>query len=223
MKTLILIIFSISSLSTFGQKHLVGLKYGINSTNIITDLPFIKLHSQIGFSVGLSYDYLKENHFLFGIDFLYNQRGFGNDIIFRDNLGNPTGEKEALTWNYDYLSFPIRAGYTMGQKLYAFVNIGLVPSFLTQAKFIEPQLDNTGKPIGTESIDQTKFVSKFDLAGLFEICGGYKFEKKYWLFTSFSYQQSFNTITNSEYFSNNTMRHVGMTLTLGLKYTIEKK
>jgi hypothetical protein len=223
MRNLLLIILTISTLKVAGQNHLIGVKGGANSTNITSSNFLSKSDSRTGLTAGLTYEFLFKNHYSIGADLIYNQRGFTNDLVFTDNLGNPTGEKYTTTFNYDYVSLPIKTGFNIGTKLYGFTNIGLIPSLLVDAKTTTPTFDTDAKFTGNETFDVTNRVSKFDFAGLVEIGGGYKFKERYWLFTSFSYQHSFTTITNSEYFANSKIRHNGMALTIGLKCALTKE
>jgi len=223
MRNLLFIILTISTLKVAGQNHLIGVKGGANSTNITSSNFLSQSDSRTGLTAGLTYEFLFKNHFSIGADLIYNQRGFTNDLVFTDNLGNPTGEKYTTTFNYDYVSLPIKTGFNIGTKLYGFTNIGLIPSLLVDAKTTTPTFDTDAKFTGYETFDLTNRVSKFDFAGLVEIGGGYKFKERYWLFTSFSYQHSFTTITNSEYFVNSKIRHNGMALTIGLKCALTKE
>ena len=92
-------------MSVSGQNHFVGIKSGVSWTNINSDN---NNDSRIGFSAGLSYELFLKEHFSFGADIIYNQRGFSNTITFRDEYGNATGQKGTFKSNYDYLSIPIK-------------------------------------------------------------------------------------------------------------------
>jgi hypothetical protein len=223
MKNILLIILTIVTLKVAGQNHLIGVKGGVNSTNITSSNFIRQSDSRTGLTAGLTYEFLFKKHFSIGSDLIYNQRGFTNDLVITDNLGIPTGEKYTSKFNYDYFSIPIKTGFNIGTKLHGFTNIGVIPSFLVDAKTITPTFDTDGKFTGNETFDVANRVSKFDFAGLVEIGGGYKFKGRYWLFTSFSYQHSFTTITNSEYFANGKIRHNGMALTIGLKCALTKE
>jgi len=155
------------------------------------------LSKTTGFSGGLTYEYLHSKYFSFGTDIIYNQRGFKTDINLLDNY-IPTGEKEISKYNYDYISFPIKTGFNIGHKFYGFGYIGIIPSLLVKANVMKNKFNVAGGVIRSEIIDLKHSASKFDMAELFEIGGGYKIKGKYWLFTSFSYQQSFTTSTNPE-------------------------
>lgn len=223
MKHKLLIILTITTLKVVGQNQFVGVKGGVNMTNITSSNFLIKTESRIGLTAGLTYEYLFKKDFSIGADLIYNQRGFTNEVVFNDNLGNPTGDKSKTKFNYDYVSLPLKTGYNFGTKLFGFTNIGVIPSLLVNAKMITPTVDPNGKVTGSETFDVTNRVSKFDLAGLIEVGGGYKFNGRYWLFTSFSYQHSFTSITNADYFAGSKIRNNGMALTIGLKCALTKE
>ena len=223
MKYILLFIVTITTLKVAGQNHFIGLKGGVNSTNITSSNFFSPTDSRKGLTAGLTYEYLFKKQCSVGADLIYNQRGFTSDVVFTDNLGNPTAEKSTTTFNYDYVSLPIKTGFNIGTKLYGFTNIGVIPSLLVDAKTTTPTFDADAKYTGNETFDVTNRVSKFDFAGQVEIGGGYKLNGRYWLFTSFSYQYSFTTITNSEYCANSKIQHNGMNLTIGLKCALTKE
>lgn len=223
MKIIVLIILTFLTIKVAGQNHLIGLKGGANSTNITSSNFSSQNDSRTGLTAGLTYEFLIKKHFSIGADLIYNQRGFSNDIVFTDNLGNPTGEIFIMTFNYDYVSLPIKTGLNIGTKFYGFTNIGVIPSLLVDAKTTIPVFDTVGKLSGKETFDVTNRASKFDFAGLVEIGGGYKFSGRYWLFTSFSYQYSFTTISNSDYLANSKLQHNGMNLTIGMICALTKQ
>ncbi len=80
-------------MNAVGQNHHVGVRGGPNISNINPSNFTIQHEYRLGFSAGFSYEYLFKKHFWVGADFIYNQRGFTNKIIFTDDLGNPTSEK----------------------------------------------------------------------------------------------------------------------------------
>jgi hypothetical protein len=103
-------------LKVAGQNHLIGVKGGVNSTNITSSNFISQSDSRTGPTAGLTYEFLFKKHFSIGADLIYNQRGFTNDLVFTDNLGNPTGEKYTTTFDYDYVSLPIKTGFNIGTK-----------------------------------------------------------------------------------------------------------
>jgi len=102
------------------------------------------------------------------------------------------------------------------------MDIGVAPSLLIKAKATKPIFNENGERKGSETFDATSIARKFDFAGLAEVGAGYKIDSRFRLYASFAYQRSFATITNSEYFSDGKIKHYGMALALGLKYTLPK-
>lgn len=223
MKQLILLILVCNTLVVAGQHHLLGVKGGINRTNVTASNFLSPNNARTGISTGLLYEYVFKEHLSVGTDLVYNQRGFINALLFTDNLGNIIDEKYLFTFNYDYISLPIKTGVNIGDNMYGFGNVGVIPSLLINAKTISPSFDTDGTISGVKTVDVRSWVTTFDLAGFAEIGGGYKMENNYWLFASFIYQHSFSTLTNSEYFPMSTARHNGMTLNFGLKRMLTKK
>jgi hypothetical protein len=217
MKNLIAILTILFSIPVFGQKQYLGLKGGMSWTNIISDNFSDKNDSRNGFTGGLTYEYEFMKNFHLELDFLYAQKGFRNDIIFTDQFGQPTGEEYTTHYDYDYLSLPIKGSFSIGNKLSGFINVGIVSSYLIKASIRTPGLNLFGFDADSDDIDK---VNRFDFSGIAEVGGSYKLKERFLLFTSFSYQQSFTSITTENYFSNSDIRHYGMILSLGLKYAI---
>lgn len=221
MRTVILFILTLTITEVAGQTHLFGIKGGINWTNITSSNFPNGNDYRTGITSGLTYEYVSQKHLSVGADIIYNQRGFSFTLL--DNLGNRTDSGPRAKFNYNYLSIPFKTGLSYGRKLYTFVNVGVVPSFLIDAKTISPKFDASGIIIGSETIDVTSRVAKFDVAGLLEAGGGYKIANKYSVFIAFAYQHSLTSITNSEYFANSKIRHNGYSITVGLKRSLTRK
>lgn len=220
MKTLFLALLVIVTLEASGQNHLVGLTGSINRTNIRSSNFQRFADPRLGISGGITYEYFLKKRFSVGTDVVYIRQGF------RDNFETPVDQEGTYKFHYDYLSVPLKAGYTkfgMGNNLSGFAKAGLVPSFLISAETIMPVFNDNIEITGTETTDITSRVSSFDLAGLVEIGGGYKVIDRLWLTASFMYQHSFTSITTTEYFSNAEMRHHGLTFNLGLKWAMKQE
>ena len=216
-KNAIIVLLVIFSVTAFGQNHFIGLKGGMSWTKIIMDKSLVDNKFRTGFSSGLTYSYRFLDNVTLGIDLLYAQKGFKNEIVFTNQHGNLIGTKGFVEFNYNYLSFPIKVGYIIGNTIEGFINLGIVPSFLMNAETKIPTPDDN------YTIDNTDEVTKFDFAGIIEIGGNYKINDRFLLFASFDYQGSFTTITNNDYFPKSKLKHHGMTLSLGLKYALRKQ
>ena len=221
-KQLLFTLLTMTSLHLIGQNDWIGLKVGLNSTNTSIDFISSTNYAKTGLSAGLTYEHACKGHLFFGADLIYNQRGFKDDIIFYDIEGNTTGERYTLKYDYNYLSVPLKLGFTFGEKLCGFTNFGVIPSLLVKANTISPTFDSNAQRIGDETIDVTNRASKFDFAGLIEIGAAYRINERYVFAASFSYQRSLTTLTNADYFANSTIKMLGMALNLGVKYAFTK-
>lgn len=221
MKYIISIILAIISLSSSGQSF-IGVRGGLNLTNNSFNDLFINKNSRSGVSGGLTYElFIKENTSI-GVDLLYNQRGFTDEIIFTDNQGNPTGQKATTEFNFNYLSLPIKAGiYTKNRKRIS-LNLGLVPSYLIKSETILPTYEFDGQIYNGQTINTTDRVSRFDIAGLFEFAFNFQIKDNYWFFGTMSYQHSFTDFTNKDYFNDQNMKHYGLILSFGFRYRLTK-
>ena len=217
MRKIILALMLISTIPTFGQNHFIGLKSGINWTTVKWDHSNDPSNKRTGFNGGLTYQYIINNNFSVGLDMLYDQKGFKNNIIAINPSGEPIGPKAEIDFNYDYLSFPIKMGYSIGNTILGFINLGVVPAFIVNAETIVATFDQS------KTIDHTNLVTSFDLGGLVEVGGSYAVLDRLLITTSIAYQHSFNTLSNSDYFSDSNMKHYGMTLSIGVKYALKNK
>lgn len=99
MKKVLLLILVISTGYVFGQNHLVG----------------------------ITYEYQLSKKFNIGLDLIYAQSGFKYDVVYSDEFGNSIGEGVTSDFNNNYLSIPIKAGFSTGNSFYGFINLGLIP------------------------------------------------------------------------------------------------
>jgi len=222
-RKIFLLLLTFTTITVNGQNHFIGVESGVNRTNVAAKNIFDNENFRTGLNIGITYDYIFKNHFSAGADIVYNQRGFTSDINFTDFLGNPTGQKETLSFYYDYLTVPLKVGYNYGTTFYSFANIGLTPSVLLDAKTIIPVIGLAESVLFRERYNVKNKVNQFDIGGILEIGGGYKFKDRLWGVLSFSYRHSLTTFTNSTYFPDSKARHYGVTVNLGLKYALTIK
>lgn len=204
------------TISGYGQNYFIGVNAGANFTNVYDDDIFNEKVFKTGLCMGLTFDYLFGNRISLSADLIYTQKGFGNYYIFRgDFLGNGiSGGRELVYFHYNYISIPTKIGYYVGEKFQGFGNIGLSPSYLVNSK--------TAFENGY-SINETKKVTKFDLAGQIEMGCGYLYKGKFNIYSSISFAQSFIDLSNQNYFSSGNIRNYGITASLGLKYNFNRK
>ncbi len=63
----------------------------------------------------------------------------------------------------------------------------------------------------------TNDFERFDLGGIFEIGGGYKFMERYMLYASDTYQHSFTNLIKAPNNQDFRMSHYGMMANMGIK------
>lgn len=173
-----------------------------------------------GFTAGLTYENKINEYLLIGGEIAYQQRGHQVFVQWTDAIGNPINEGDKTKFKCDYIAIPIKVGYTVGHKISGFAMVGFVPSFLLNAKTELPELVKDYGISETET-DMTDYVQAFDLAGLVEIGGNWMVTERIAISVSCSYQHSFTTYTNPDYFEGIDSRHYGIILSGGLKYFLK--
>ncbi len=222
MTRYVIIFVFLFSISSFAQNNIIGFGAGVNWSNVNTKdfLDDKNKDSRLGFSGDLIYEYFFNEHLFLKTGVTYSQRGFSLDSHIYDDVGNVLNSI-TTTFNYDYLAIPLTIGYRTKGDIYFFGNIGFLPAMLVSAKTKTPIVDHiNGEIIKYETYDVKDRVTNIDYGGIVKLGIGYELDKSYTIFSSFSYNYSFNTITNSEYFGGSNIYHWGLNLLLGLKYKI---
>ena len=116
--------------------------------------------SAIGFSAGLSFEYLFSENLSFFTAAQYEKKGYAYHFIFTDNKGTILKE-ENYPINYNYLTFPLLTRYYIhiGSKTTLYVNAGPYIGLLISQISIFPIMN------GDETIrgNYTKYSKTFDL------------------------------------------------------------
>lgn len=223
MRNLFLLFFIfVAAINVNGQNHFIGVKGGLSWTTARGYSEDYKDDFRTKLTMGFTYDYFLKKHFSIGADLLYDQRGFAyadSPLTYGDLFDQDFGRKLLRMRNYNYISVPLKAGFNYGEKVFGFANICLVPSWLVYAENRSLILNPDGFISSSRTSSITENAKKFDLGGLIEIGGGYKFGR-YWLYSSASYQHSFINIENYNIPGNPTLLH-GFKLNLGLKYALK--
>ena len=222
MRKLLFILLIGISVSAFGQVQSIGIQSGVNLTNLTGDI-FKDSKFRTGIIGGFNYELLFKNNYTIGTDVLYSQQGFNDKVTLTDEQGNVLGTEPSSKYYYDYLSIPIKFGYTEGVKLKSFIKIGICPSVLLSAESTVPKFGSSGDVIGYERVDAKNNVSKFDFGGLLELGVGYSLKNRIELFSSLTGRKSLTTFSSSDYFQNSKIRHYGFSLMIGLKYRLKDK
>jgi len=221
MKQILIFIFISISYFAFGQNQFIGLQGGLNLTNFTSKESFQNTEMKTGFIGGITYDLMLTEKYVLEIDILYSQRGVTDQFSIIDDYGQYAGQVET-EMNYDYLSFPVKIGYKLGNKLKIIPRIGIVPAIAIKAEITSPSVDRGGEMIGKETIDHMDFVSKFDFGGIVELGFETDISENFVFNSNLNYKHSLTTFSNSDYFDGQDMRHYGFSVAVGIKYRLNK-
>jgi hypothetical protein len=222
MRQILIFLFILISSVAFGQKHLIGIKGGLNFTNFTSKEGFESTSTKTGLIGGITYDFLLTDKYRIGVDILYSQRGVKDKFVIIDDFGTYMGEVDT-EMNYDYLSIPIKFGYELGDKIKMIPKIGIVPAIAIKAEMTSPTFEGNGFVItGQETIDHMDNVSKFDFGGIVEFGIETDLSENLIFCTNLNYKHSLTTFSNSDYFEGQDMRHYGFSVSVGIKYSLNK-
>ncbi len=216
MKPILLTTFIFLSQFLSAQTDYLGLRGGLNWSNVKTDTPFEDSDGTTGFLGGITYQHQFENGFYWGVDLLYSERGF-EDELFPGSI-DPclnclrVAEPVVHQLQYNYISMPIKVGITFGGAIKFFTDLALVPSTLIRARAHSIAF-NTEIPE----------VDEFDLATQIEAGATFRLYERWIAFGSVSYLSSITSITNANYFPDNKMQHRTVNLSFGIRYEIKKR
>ena len=218
MKRITFILLFTFSVSAFGQNQYIGFKGGISYSNVNTKDSFDEkdLNYRTAFIGELFYNYFITNNLSFTSGIGYDQRGFSIDADIKDYEGIFI-TSYTIDLNYDYLYVPLVFGYTSNGIFHFFGNLGIIPSYIISAKTEAPFINNDGTVTDTE-FDVRDRVTQFDFGGFAEAGIGYHINNSYTISFSISYNRSFNSITNSKYFSEDKIFNYGVNFLFGIKY-----
>ena len=217
MKRYVLILIDLIAFSTHAQKHLIGMQGGLNVSDA-TGMDFPAQEARRGIMAGISYEYQIKKHFSIGTDLKYEQRGYTAKLTFINSSGQITDKNLKSKFNFNYISLPIKASFKFGNTVYGFVNGGIVPAIVTDAKLIYHEKIDNNAPI-----NYTKRIKPFDLGLLLEIGMGYKIKERYLIFAQLGYQNSVTNSSSEKFFASSTMYHYGLNGSFGFKFMLKSK
>lgn len=205
---------SFSFLTLHAQYQEMGIKGGINWNSMSSNSAGGNFLT--GMTLGVSYDYTFKKKFVIGTDLLYNQRGYS--VINVVSISHEYIDEH----HFDYVTVPLRVGYKQGNKIFAFSNLGLTPSFLISSKYVELENNDPGFYRAGRVTSATQNVKRFDLGAFIDLGVGYQFNEKISLSTSLMQQFSFTSFIKNK---NSPLknRHFGANFSMGLKYRLPSK
>lgn len=224
IKNLLLAALVMLSLSMVGQVHHVGVQGGLNLSNCTEKIEVGDKRFKVGLVSGFNYEYRIRDKYTLGADLLYSQQGFTNPMTFLIKpkinfpLSGPDYRETEVRMRYNYLSLPLKVGYTRGEQLKGFVKAGLCPSLLigSGAEVLD---DNF--PVEPQKWSTYDDVPKFDMAALVEAGAGYVLQENLELFSSLAYRKSFTTISKVGHYQGAEMKHYLFSLSFGVRYRLK--
>jgi len=221
MRYIIILALALFSFNASAQKHVIGLRGGLNMANYTFDN---MIKDQTDFipraTAGITYEYMLTEKLSIGIDAMYNQRGQLVSVTFTDEQGTVVGNGE-MRHEMEYISTPIKIAYKTSGMLYGFGSIGFLPSFLSKSS-----LNFSGDfifPVTYEhEMVNTKSYESIDLGGIAELGGGYRTAFGLSVYAAIGYQHSFTKTIEQEFIPSYTIQHYGIMASLGVKYALGK-
>jgi opacity protein-like surface antigen len=221
MKKLLLLILIALSMSAGAQEHTIGVRGGLNFTNITGADYYRDMENRKGMNAGITYEWQLPGKIRLGMDVLYSEQGYIDYFVEMDEFGNK-GNTYEIKNNYDYLSVPIKIGYAIGEKIKLIPRIGIVTSYLLNAETILPAMTVNGETYESQTY-QLGNIRKFDLAGLAELGVEFKLSDHLLLEPDLAYKYSFNGIHVEKLIGVDIedMRHIGFAASVGVRYVLK--
>lgn len=214
MKKALTLILFIVCIHTYAQVHQFGLKGGIARTFVESSVAIPYGSEKFGAIGGLTYEFVSPKKLFAGAELVYQQRGLKEDYFLPYSY-----ELITTTHHFNYLTMVAKGGVQFGKKGCFYFNVGLTPSFLINAKISTPAVAGSILYLGGTQ-DITNDVNKLDLGGIAEIGGGFGIGEHMLICASLSYQKSLTSITTNNYYKDETIKHYGIGLCLGVKYRL---
>jgi len=221
---IIIIAFALLCLNASAQKHVMGIRGGVNYANFDAKTTHTidgKFYPRaIG---GITYDYFMGENMSLGADLLYNQRGRLVEMSFTDEMGNQIGRVD-IQQQFDYVSLAYRISYKTKGKLYAHGSIIGMASYLNKVTEIIPEFtSNNGFAYPGYKTANTEQYNRFSFDGMLEVGGGYNITSNLSANLILGFQRGTGTKAKAtEYSEEVEIEHIGWVASLGVKYAIGK-
>jgi len=216
-KTVLISILVIITTLTYSQKQLVGINGGIVFSNISTDMDWANNRIfKTDWSSNINYERFVSKNISIEVGVNYTKKGYIDYFVWTDEYGNELG-KDKYTNSYEYLSIPIEAKYTIGNKLKGMIIIGISPAYLIKATTIIPDYIE----IYDHKKDITKYPNRFDLNTFTGIGISYRILKRFEININGTFNHSLISMTNKDFFKNYKIYNYFYSVNIGLKYYLK--
>jgi len=202
----------------FGQNHNIGLIGGPSVNNINGNGRFESTKSIPGYQVGITYQLVQKNNWIYGIQIQFAKRGFIENYTSK-LLEQPDTSSFLVTnrYSFGYVSIPLSVGYSIGKSNSWSIHLGAIPSILidanTKSEFLKYK----------QNQNLTSKVNRHDLAGYIEFDWTKSLNEQWLIHSGLRYQKSIINLTSDSFWPSNKIKHLGYCLQFGLRYRLEKK
>ena len=150
------------SLTAAGQVVDIDLLWGPNLVWLRSDFKEIGYESKITITKGLGVSYYFNNRLSASLKFLIEDKGAKGDWFY-EYPNEPPSEQKPINFvlSYDYLSFPITARYSVGDKIKLMAEAGVYVSHLVRATGYIISLE--GRPTITEDYTRDENQNRTDI------------------------------------------------------------
>ncbi len=209
------------------SNNAAGLYFGGGLQNIYTNansLAYENTNYIFGLSFGAVYSLNFKNNINFDIGLGYDQKGYKDTvyaIVDQDLTPDYNSDYGMIEWKVDYISLPLLIGYNYGNKITVTPQIGVFASNLINGKVRYPVFEYD-KLAGYENSSINKSIRPYDFGYLAALKLNYQISNTLHVFARSFYRESFFSFTSDEYDVNIDKRHYGMSLLVGVSFTIKK-
>lgn len=206
------------------QEKFYSVTAGLNMTNVIKNGDFFETTMpKPGANIGFHRNILCENNLNFNFGIAFTDKGFRNRFEYDINVDNSASQTgDALyAYRYRYIGTALNIGYTCNEKYKLTPFFGITQNFLIQAQTAYSLTENeTRTKYKRNDYARLKHVDFSCQAG---ISAEYNVDANYTPFLAFIIRGSLNSFSDVTYFSNEKLRHYGISLMLGIKFNSSDK
>lgn len=160
MKKIVLFLLIVIPFLSFSQEHRFSI--GVTASPTLTSTrgtsSFVKYEeSKMAFSFGATFNYKIHRNFSLQADLSFERKGSVQHIEESKSQGYYEGTSFKVNNNFDYLTLPLLARATFGNKVNFFVNAGPFVGFLLRQEEVR-----TAEGFPTDRINYTDVYKRFD-------------------------------------------------------------
>ena len=215
MRLYLISLLLVISYSSHAQIHRVGVEIGPTWANTVRE-NFDHYNTLRALSANFFYEY-KKNLFTSTSSLGYFHKGFQQDLVYVDELGNLLGEGAVEKLRHNYFSISEIVGVEFGQKIFGFTGIGMRCSVYANTIASSEAFElNDGSTVQGYRWE-LNYLKPFDVSALARVGFGIRDKDENMFFLSTTYDYGISNATGNEISS----RHNNFTIQIGFKGIIQ--